>query len=159
MDPNVRKRTLRLLSNGVYIITSRWGDRFGAATVTWVSQASFKPPLLMAAIRKESSAFRCMSQSQVAALHIVGSRQCALAQKFFAPTLAGLGLINGEPFTDGETAAPILENAPAYLECRIRQIIEDGGDHDIVVMEVVNARWREPLEPLTIAQSPWEYGG
>jgi flavin reductase (DIM6/NTAB) family NADH-FMN oxidoreductase RutF len=159
MDPSVKKRTLRLLSNGVYIITSRDGDRFGAATVTWVSQASFKPPLLMAAIRKDSSAFRCMSQSLVAALHIVGSQQSDIAQKFFAPTLTGPGVINGEPFLDGETSAPILENVPAYLECRVQQIIDDGGDHDIVVMKVVNAACREPLEPLTIAQSPWEYGG
>jgi flavin reductase (DIM6/NTAB) family NADH-FMN oxidoreductase RutF len=159
MDPSVKKRTLRLLSNGVYIITSRDGEQFGAATVTWVSQASFKPPLLMAAIRKDSSAFRCMSQSLVAALHIVGSQQSGIAQKFFAPTLPEPGALNGEPFVDGETLAPILENVPAYLECRVQQIIEDGGDHDIVVMKVVNAVCREPLEPLTIAQSPWEYGG
>ena len=123
MDSNIRKRTLRLLSNGVYILTSRLGDRVGAATVTWVSQASFKPPLLMAAIRRDSSALRCLAHSLVAALHIVGSRQCDIARKFFAPTPPGPGVINGEPFDEGETPA------------------------------------REPLEPLTIAQSPWEYGG
>ncbi len=159
MDPNVRKKTLRLLSNGVYIITSRDGDSFGAATVTWVSQASFKPPLLMAAIRKDSSAFRCLAHSLVAALHIVGAQQSDMAQKFFAPTVSGPGVINGEPFVDGETLAPILEHVSAWLECQVQQIIDDGGDHDIVVMKVVNAQCREPVEPLTIAQSPWEYGG
>jgi len=159
MDSNVRKRTLRLFSNGVYILTSRSGDRFGAATVTWVSQASFKPPLLMAAVRKDSSAYRCMEESQVAALHIVGSEQSGMAQKFFAPTSSGAGLINGEPFIDGETSAPILSNAVAYVECQVQQIIQDGGDHDIVVMKVVNAACKEQLVPLTIAQSPWEYGG
>ena len=159
MDPRVQKRTLRLLSNGVYIITSRAGDQLGTATVTWVSQASFKPPLLMAAIRPESSVFRCLSQSLAANLHILGSQQCDIAQKFFAPTRPGPGVINGEPFLEGETPAPILKNARAYLECRVQQIIENGGDHKIVVMKVVNAACREPLEPLTIAQSPWEYGG
>lgn len=159
MDPSVKKRTLRLLSNGVYVLTSRSGDHFGAATVTWVSQASFKPPLVMAAIRKDSSAFRCMAQSLVAAIHILGPGDCDIAQKFFAPTLPGPGVINGEPFTDGETSAPILTNAPAYLECQVKQIINDGGDHDIVVMEVVNAACCDSLEPLTIAQSPWRYGG
>ncbi|MCI3952948.1 MAG: hypothetical protein K0R53_2446, partial [Burkholderiales bacterium] len=37
-----------MLSHGVYVLTSRSAERYGAATVTWVSQASFKPPLLMA---------------------------------------------------------------------------------------------------------------
>ena len=39
-----------MLSHGVYVLTSRSEDRYGAATVTWVSQASFKPPLVMAAV-------------------------------------------------------------------------------------------------------------
>src|SRR5262245_60701998 len=104
MDATVKKKTMRLLSNGVYVLTSRYGDRFGAATITWVSQTSFKPPLVMAALRRDSNAFYCLTQSSVAALHIVGSGQSAFAQKFFAPTLPGPGVINGEPFVDGETA-------------------------------------------------------
>lgn len=80
LDPEIRKRTLRLLTNGMYIITSRHGDSFGAATVTWVSQASFKPPLLMAAIRPESNVFRCLSQSRVAALHILNFDQQDIAR-------------------------------------------------------------------------------
>jgi flavin reductase (DIM6/NTAB) family NADH-FMN oxidoreductase RutF len=47
MDAKVRQKTLRLLSNGVYVLTSRSEERYGAATVTWVSQVSFKPPLIV----------------------------------------------------------------------------------------------------------------
>jgi hypothetical protein len=71
MDTNVRKHTLRMLSNGIYIVTSASGDRYGAATVTWLSQASFKPPLVMAAIRPDSNVFKCMSESGVAAVHVL----------------------------------------------------------------------------------------
>ncbi len=158
MDPAIKKKTLRLLSNGVYIITSRAGERFGAATVTWVSQVSFKPPLIMAAIRANSSVYRCLSQSLVAAVHIVAAHQVEVAQKFFTPTQAGDGRINGETFTEG-TLAPVLDSAQAYLECRVRQIVEDGGYHNIVIMEVANAGLRQAFQPLTVAQSPWEYGG
>ena len=77
MDLSARKTALRLFSNGVYVITSRDGSKFGAATVTWISQASFKPPLIMAAIRPESSVFKCLSRSGVAALHVV---DCSLRQ-------------------------------------------------------------------------------
>lgn len=148
-----------MISNGVYIMTSRSRERYGAATVTWLSQASFQPPLVMAAIRRNSNVFKCMTESQVAAIHIVGDNQQWIARKFFAPTQAGEGTINGEPFLEGKTSAPILRNLPVYLECRVDRILDGNGDHAVVILEVVEAECRREIRPLTIAESPWEYGG
>lgn len=159
MDAKTKRKTLRLLSNGVYILTSRCGDQLGAATVTWVSQASFQPPLLMAALRKESNVYRCLAASRIAALHIVGNHQKSIAQKFFSPTRGAQGELNGEPFSDGATSAPILENFPDHLECKVIDIREDPGDHAIVLFEVVEASFQAEIDPLTVADSPWEYGG
>ncbi|OLD65236.1 MAG: hypothetical protein AUI47_02590 [Acidobacteria bacterium 13_1_40CM_2_68_5] len=159
MDPESRRKTLRMLSNGLYVMTSRHGERCGAATVTWVSQASFRPPLLMAAVRPDSNVFACLRVSGAAAVHVLGKDQEELARRFFAPTRTDGGGINGEPFRDGVTGAPILRGAPAYLECRVRQILDGLGDHALVVLEVVGAECREQVTPLTIAESPWEYGG
>jgi flavin reductase (DIM6/NTAB) family NADH-FMN oxidoreductase RutF len=154
-----RRGALRMLTNGIYVITSRHGDHHGAATVTWVSQASFRPPLLMAAIRRESNVYACLRASGVAAVHVLGRGQQALARAFFAPTTAAPGRLNGEPVGDGTTAAPILERAPAYVECVVRRVVEDLGDHALVILEVVEAACRERVEPLTLAATPWEYGG
>lgn len=159
MDAKIKRKTLRLLSNGVYILTSRCGEQLGAATITWISQASFQPPLLMAALRKESNVYRCLAASRIAALHIVGSHQKSIAQKFFSPTRGAQGELNGEPCFDGKTSAPILENLPDYLECKVIDIREDLGDHAIVLFEVVEASFQADIEPLTVADSPWEYGG
>lgn len=159
MDAKTKRKTLRLLSNGVYILTSRCGHQLGAATVTWISQASFQPPLLMAALRKESNVYRCLAASRIAALHIVGSHQKSIAQKFFSPTRGAQGELNGEPFSDGATSAPILENLPDYLECKVIDIREEHGDHAIVLFEVVEASFQSEIAPLTVADSPWEYGG
>ncbi len=159
MDSTTRKKTLRLFSNGVYVITSKSAGRFGAATVTWISQASFNPPLLMAAIRTDSNVFQCLVESRVAAVHVVNTDQQAIAQKFFSPTRAEPGKINGECFQPGKTSAPILRALGAYVECRVRRIIDDEGDHGIVILEVQEAECRAPMQPLTIRDSPWEYGG
>jgi flavin reductase (DIM6/NTAB) family NADH-FMN oxidoreductase RutF len=159
MTPVARRKTLRLLSNGMYVMTSRSGARYGGATVTWVSQVSFKPPLIMAAIRKECSLFHCLSKSGVAALHILGTDQAGIARKFFQPTRADGDVLNDEPFGDGATSSPVLHNAPAYVECRVRRIHDDLGDHAVVILEVLQAECRREVEPLTIAASPWEYGG
>jgi flavin reductase (DIM6/NTAB) family NADH-FMN oxidoreductase RutF len=143
MDARVRQKTLRMLSNGVYVLTSRTGERYGAATVTWVSQASFKPPLIMAAVRRESNVFECLAESRRAVLHIVGDRQQEIARRFFFPTHAASGMIN----------------LPAYIECRVEQIVDTHGDHAVVILQAVEAECRERVQPLTMAATPWNYGG
>lgn len=159
MDPQERKKTLRMLSNGVYVLTSRSADQYGAATVTWVSQASFKPPLIMAAVRADSNVFRCLSESRSAVLHIVGDGQQEIARTFFFPTRAADGTINGEPFAEGRTACPVLERLPAYIECRVENVLDAEGDHAIVILRAVEASCGKDVRPLTVAQTPWQYGG
>jgi hypothetical protein len=42
----------------------------------------------------------------------------------------------------------------------VRRILDDlGGDHSLVVLEVLDATCREQVHPMTIAESPWKYGG
>lgn len=159
MDAKTRKKALRMLSNGVYVLTSRSGDRYGVATVSWVSQASFKPPLIMAAIRRECNVFQCLVESGTAVLHVVGDQQQEIARRFFFPTHAGNGTINGEPFAEGRTAAPVFPNLPAYMECEVEQIVDTNGDHAVVILRVVETACRGEVQPLTMAQTPWLYGG
>jgi flavin reductase (DIM6/NTAB) family NADH-FMN oxidoreductase RutF len=159
MDAQARQRNLRLLTNGIYVLTSRHGDRYGAATVTWVSQVSFKPPLLMAALRKDGSVLSCLVPSGFSVLHVVGSEQQEIAQKFFSATKESNGFLNGEPFQEGKTSAPVLKNLKAYLECKLVEISEEYGDHAIAILEVVEAGNRGEVDPLVVGDSPWKYGG
>jgi flavin reductase (DIM6/NTAB) family NADH-FMN oxidoreductase RutF len=159
MDTKTKQKVLRLLTNGMYVLTSRSAKHFGAATITWVSQASFKPPLLMVALRKDGSAFQSVVESRTAVLHVLDSGQQDIAQKFFAATEETRGLLNSEPYCDGTIGAPVLDNLGAYLECKALEIFEKHGDHAIVVFEVINAVLRRDIEPLTVTGSPWQYGG
>jgi flavin reductase (DIM6/NTAB) family NADH-FMN oxidoreductase RutF len=159
VEAKTRQQALRKISNGVYVLTARSADRYGAATVSWVSQASFKPPLIMTAVRRQSTVFGCLLNGGVAALHVVRDDQLEIARRFFATTDAGVGTINGEPFTEGRTTAPVLYSLPACLECSVDQIVDIGGDHAVVILRVIEARYDGAFRPLTIADSPWEYGG
>jgi flavin reductase (DIM6/NTAB) family NADH-FMN oxidoreductase RutF len=159
MDLKIKQKVLRLLSNGMYVLTSRTKKQFGAATVTWVSQASFKPPLLMVALRKDGSVYSCVVESRAAVLHVLDTGQQDIAQKFFAPTEEIHGLLNSEPYSEGTIGAPVLKNLGAYLECKVLEVLEKQGDHAIVVFEVINAVMHRDVEPLTVTGSPWQYGG
>ncbi len=148
-----------MLSNGVYVMTARHGEQYGGATVTWLSQASFQPPLLMAAIRRDSNVFRCLEGSGLAAIHIIGADQRDMAQRFFTPTTVEGGSMNGEPFQLGRAQTPILENARAWVECELAHIVPGFGDHAVVLLKVIEAECRSEVQPMTIAESPWQYGG
>ena len=82
MDRATGRAVLRLLSNGIYVLTSRSSDRYGAATVTWLFQASFKPPMIMVAIRRQSSVFQCFQQSGAAAIDVLDFGQQMLPAIF-----------------------------------------------------------------------------
>src|SRR2546427_12767274 len=139
MNAKIRQKTLRMLSNAVYVLTARSEDRYGAATVRWVSQVSFKPPLIMAAVRRESNVFKCLAESRIAAPHIVADGQDEIARRVFFPTRANCRTINGEPFDEGKTAAPILASLPAHVQCQVQHIVGNDGDRAIVAMQMGEA--------------------
>src|SRR6516164_4319215 len=122
MDPKAKQKTLQMFSNGMYVVTSGAGDCYAAGTITWVSQASFKPPLVMEAIRTHSHLYGRLRQSGVAVIHLLASHHQDMAQKFFLASDTRKSPLNGEPFTLGKTSAPVLLNLPNYVECRVRQI-------------------------------------
>lgn len=159
MDLTKKKKTLRLISNGMYIVTSRAENMYGGATISWVTQASFKPPLIAAAIRPESNVFKCLSQSRRAIVHVLAADQHEIARRFLARTEVKESTMNGEPFTEGIAGLPILTRISSYLQCQVRQIINHAGDHALVLMEVLDAGFSGEIKPLLVDDSPWKYGG
>jgi flavin reductase (DIM6/NTAB) family NADH-FMN oxidoreductase RutF len=153
-DTRTLQQAMRLLTSGVYVMTSRSEDRLCAATLTWVSQAAFEPPLVMAALRKKSDLYRCLAESGVAALHIVGDNQQDIAWRFLFPPSSGRDGLCGEPFADGVAGVPILNSLPAHLECRLDRIVDTGGDYVVVILRVIDAACGRGVRPLTMATAP-----
>jgi flavin reductase (DIM6/NTAB) family NADH-FMN oxidoreductase RutF len=139
MDPAAKKTALRMIPYGLYVLTAESADgQVAAATVNWVTQASFEPPLVVVGVKTDSSAFSVIKSSGAFALNVLGKGQNGLAFTFFKPTTRDGDTLSGEPFRRGESGAPVLNRTPAFVECVLRDTIE-RGDHAIMVGEVVNA--------------------
>jgi flavin reductase (DIM6/NTAB) family NADH-FMN oxidoreductase RutF len=138
MDPNAKKTALRMIPYGLYVLTAEGPDGIAAATVNWVTQASFAPPLVAVGVKTDSHAHALIKQTNAFALNVLGKNQQALAYTFFKPAERQGSSISGEPFRAGSTGSPILANAPAYVECRLVGTVEKG-DHSVFVGEVVDA--------------------
>ena len=61
-----------------------------------------------------------------------------------------------------ETGAPVLAGAAAFIECKVTQIVDVGGDHDLLVGEVINAgilKEGAVEDTLTLPHVGWSYAG
>ena len=140
MDEDAKKTALRMIPYGIYVLTAETPDgKTAAATVNWVTQTSFKPPLVAVAIKADSSANAVVGETGTFALNILGKDQQGVAFAFFKPVERSGNKISDEPVEEGETGVPLLANAAAVVECRVVETVAQG-DHHIVVGEVVNAR-------------------
>ncbi|HTK92737.1 MAG TPA: flavin reductase family protein [Verrucomicrobiae bacterium] len=138
MDPNTKKTVLRMIPYGLYVLTGESSSAVAAATVNWVTQASFAPPLIAVGVKADSGAHAVIKESGAFALNMLGKGQQAIAFTFFKTAEKQGGTISGEPYRAGSTGAPILTNLPAYVECRLIATVEKG-DHSVFVGEVVDA--------------------
>jgi flavin reductase (DIM6/NTAB) family NADH-FMN oxidoreductase RutF len=137
MDANAKKTVLRMIPYGLYVLTARGkDDAVAAATVNWVTQASFAPPLVVVGVKADSHAHPLIKDSGAFALNVLGKDQGPMAYTFFKPAVREGQTISGEPFRWGVTGAPVLERTPAAIECRLVDSVE-RGDHSIFVGEVV----------------------
>jgi len=138
MDQNAKKTALRMIPYGLYVLTAESKAGVAAATVNWVTQASFAPPLVAVGVKTDSHGHALIKETKAFALNILGKGQQALAFTFFKPAERQGSTISGEPYRTGTTGAPILTNAPAFVECRLVSTVE-MGDHSVFVGEVVEA--------------------
>ena len=133
------------MTYGIYVLTTRFENAINGMIASWVSQVSYDPPLLMAAIHANRYSHELLVQSGHFALHILSREQKDLLARFKGP-------FAGEKFEsiaweEGVTGCPILADCIGCMECRITQSLAPGN-HTLFVGEVVNAVFNGEKTPL-----------
>ena len=145
MDADAKKTTLRMIPYGLYILTAAGKDgKLAAATVNWVTQGSFAPPLVAVGVKADSHTHALIEESKEFVLNVIGKGDNGMAFAFFKPAIVEGNKISDEPFSPGSIVkAPVLDRAPAHVECRVVGS-HKGGDHTIYIGEVVEAHVKTP---------------
>jgi flavin reductase (DIM6/NTAB) family NADH-FMN oxidoreductase RutF len=145
MNQDAKKTALRMIPYGLYVLTADDGKgNVAAATINFVTQSSFAPPLVTIGIKADSGAYQIVKSAGAFALNVLGKDQKGVAFAFFKPAKVEGGKLSSMTFTKGATGAPLLSDAPAAIECKIKKIVEEG-DHHVVVAEVVEAHLHKPI--------------
>ncbi len=158
----LRRRVLWTLPYGLYVVGSRAGDRRNGMTLNWASQVSFDPKLVGIGVEKTAFTHELIAEGNVFSLCTVSREDRAIVRKFTKPVEVDLEAmtLNGFPFREGVTGAPILTQAPAYLDCEVRQAVDTGG-HTFFIGEVVDVGFQadEDTEVLRMEDTRMNYGG
>jgi flavin reductase (DIM6/NTAB) family NADH-FMN oxidoreductase RutF len=159
--PDVRAEALNLLSNGIYVLTAATPDAIHAATVTWVSQVSFQPSLLLVALRRNSHLAQAVRKAHRFAINILSQDQLEVAERFFTHYTGPLeGTPSPEwPFRLTLGKCPLLTDGMAWVECKLVAEPPSPGDHALMLGEVSGAGVRRQAPPMTLHDTPWSYGG
>lgn len=158
IDPQQRKTALRMIGYNIYVIGCKRGEEINAFTGTWLAQASFEPPQITMAARRDATSCQMIEESGVFTVNFIETGQKDLAAGFFKPVTRVGNKFGDIEFYHGENGCPILKDALAYLEC---QVVDrpKSGDHQVFLAEVVKVGVHREGVPLSLRETGWSYGG
>jgi flavin reductase (DIM6/NTAB) family NADH-FMN oxidoreductase RutF len=125
------------------VVTASHGGEVGALLATSVMPASLNPPKVAAALGREHRTTRLVTASNMFGVCWVSYECLEKVVRLALPTepsvrdklaAAGLGYRFGH-----EAMVPVLDDAAAWLECRV-EWVKEAGDHFLVLGAVVHAQ-------------------
>lgn len=163
MSTDPIKDALHMIPYGFYSITTRFEDDVNAMVATWFMQVSFEPRMVALAMQKDCYSRDLIGKGNVFAVNIFNKADVELIKPYTKGREKNPAKMEGAKYSLGpETGCPILDGASAYLECNVVAIHDDGGDHDIIVGEVMGAgivKTGEASDTLSLLDLGWSYAG
>ncbi|MBZ8179436.1 flavin reductase family protein [Oscillatoria salina] len=159
LDEQAKKTMLRKIPHGLYICGVKDGDEMNGFTLSWLTQSSFKPPLVVACVKQDSGSHAMIKNTALFSVSFLDSEQKDMAAKFFQPKRrVGDKLEDVEFYPGAETGCPIIKDSLGYIECKVVDRIEKG-DHTVFVAEVIGSGVHREGSQLLLETTGWNYGG
>ena len=159
----LRRRVLWRFPSGLYVIGSRSADgsEQNLMTANLVTQVSFSPKLVGVSVEEEALTHRLIADGQVFTVNVLDREDRAIVRKFTKPVEVEGSTANGFAFHAAPVSGvPVLDQAVAYVDCRLWQAVEVGTS-TFFIGEVVDAGFQrdEATEVLRMEDTRMNYGG
>jgi flavin reductase (DIM6/NTAB) family NADH-FMN oxidoreductase RutF len=144
-DPRTLRDALGCFATGVTVVTcvNAEGDPAGI-TVNSFTSVSLDPPLLLVCLYKGAASATALVNAAHFAINVLQTGQQPASITFSTRVEDRFGQM---PWSRGENGAPILKDSMGVFECE-NYAVYDGGDHHILVGQVVKASFDASLDPL-----------
>ncbi|KAL4448068.1 hypothetical protein ABPG75_005287 [Micractinium tetrahymenae] len=119
------------------VLTAKDGDAQGAMLASWVSQASFDPPGITVAVKRDRAVESMLPVGAGFVLNVLAEgKDRPVMKRLLKPFKPAEDRFGGmEVLRSEATGAVILPEAASYLECTVSQRME-AGDHYLVYATV-----------------------
>jgi flavin reductase (DIM6/NTAB) family NADH-FMN oxidoreductase RutF len=145
-------KTLGKMTYGIYVLTTFHDDEINGMIASWVSQVSYNPLLIMAAVHPNRYSHQLIEKSGCFALHVIDRQQREFLGRFKGPDPKNK--FSSVQWKRGQTGCPILTECMAHLECEVKASYAPGN-HTLFLGEVVGAGSMADGQPF----SSLDYGG
>jgi len=108
LDVAAKKALLRKIPHGLFICGVAEAELVNGFTASWVTQGSFEPPLVVMAVRADSTSNGIIRRTGRFSLNVLRADQKELAAVFFKPQEAVGGRFDAAPFQLVPLGLPIL---------------------------------------------------
>lgn len=149
------------IPNALCLIGSRDGDEWNGMTQSWVTQVSMEPVLIAISVDRKAVTNRLIRDGGAFSVNLWNRDDTRIFRTFSKPAERDGNTLNGRPVREGTTGVPIFEEAVAWLECSVTQVI-DVGTHDLILGEVVDADFTAGGREAAVARmedTRMKYGG
>jgi flavin reductase (DIM6/NTAB) family NADH-FMN oxidoreductase RutF len=159
MDEDAKTELLRSIPYGLYVATTRGPDGTDHAfLLSWVTQSSFDPPLLVCCVNADSSGYQHLTEGHPhMVVNLLGEDQKPLATTVLQADQED-PFLDGEPTKEAANGCAIVPSTLGALEVEVLDRV-DRGDHAVFVTEVAQAHAFREGEPLTHEATGWTYAG
>lgn len=152
MDEDTYRGLIGRFATGVTVVTTNVGGRLHGMTANAVCSLSLEPLQVLVCVDRESNCYVQMLEAGAFGVSVLAADQEGISNRFARTTEPTEGSLLGVDYRLGSLGEPLIENALVHLECRVAERL-DGGDHIIVIGDVVAGRQVRDAEPLLF------YGG
>jgi len=157
-DEVVNKVTWKI-PNALALVGSRAGDEWNAMTTSWITQLAMEPVLIGVGVDNTAVTHRLISDGGSFTVNLWSADDTRVFVKFSKPATFADMKLNGRAIREGETGAPVFEEAIAYLDCAVRQS-HNLGTHTLFIGEVVDAAIRDDeARSASMSDTRMKYGG
>jgi flavin reductase ActVB len=138
LDPADFRNAMSRFASGVTVVTTFDSSKRPVGfTASAFTSLSLNPPLVIACLDRRAECYEAFERADSFAISILAVGQSEIAMRFATRGADKFGGLEVDP---GElTGMPLVAGALAQVECRMHQQL-DGGDHVILVGEVLRAR-------------------
>jgi flavin reductase (DIM6/NTAB) family NADH-FMN oxidoreductase RutF len=125
----------RRLTNGVYVVSAAHDGVTDAFTAAWITQVAFEPLLVAISVNPQNATWPLIERSGALVINVLKSDQLDLARWFGTRSGRDTDKLASVRTRRSAVGAPVLDDALAWLECRVEQQVT-AGDHRLVVARV-----------------------